>query len=77
MRTVNVHEAKTQLSAILVEVERTGGTVVVCRHGKPVADIVPHRQRERGAVHGVMGKIVVKYDVTEELEEEEWPEAAR
>lgn len=39
-RQVNVHEAKTQLSKLLAEVER-GREVVVARNGKPIAKIVP------------------------------------
>ncbi|MFT4035558.1 MAG: type II toxin-antitoxin system prevent-host-death family antitoxin [Patulibacter sp.] len=36
MRQVNVHEAKTQLSRLLEEVER-GEEITIARHGKPVA----------------------------------------
>jgi prevent-host-death family protein len=45
MRTVNVHEAKTTLSALLVEVEERGEVVVICRNGRPVAELraVPRR----------------------------------
>jgi prevent-host-death family protein len=42
MRTLNVHEAKMKLSAVLLEVERKGETFIICRNGKPVAKIVPH-----------------------------------
>lgn len=37
MRTVGVLEAKTNLSALLDDVETTGEAIVVTRHGKPVA----------------------------------------
>lgn len=37
---VNVHEAKTTLSKLLLEVER-GHEVVVARGGRPVAKLVP------------------------------------
>ena len=47
MKIVNIHEAKTKLSALLAEVEATGEKVLICRHGKPVADLVPHRQHSR------------------------------
>ncbi len=40
---VNVHEAKTQLSRLLELVEE-GETVVIARHGRPVAELVPARQ---------------------------------
>ncbi|MCB0911979.1 MAG: type II toxin-antitoxin system prevent-host-death family antitoxin [Propionibacteriaceae bacterium] len=41
MTTVNVYEAKTQLSKLLELVER-GESVTIARAGKPVADLVPH-----------------------------------
>jgi len=41
---VNVHEAKTQLSRLLELVEE-GETVVIARHGEPVAELVPARQK--------------------------------
>ena len=40
---VNVHEAKTQLSRLL-ELVQEGETVVIARHGRPVAELVPVRQ---------------------------------
>lgn len=39
-KTVNVHEAKTQLSRLLEEVEG-GAQVVIARAGKPIARLVP------------------------------------
>ena len=75
MKIVNVHEAKTKLSALLAEVEETGETILICRHGKPVADLVPHRRRNRLGPHAVMGKIRLNYDPTEPLTEDEWPES--
>jgi prevent-host-death family protein len=40
---VNVHEAKTRLSQLLELVEE-GETVIIARHGQPVAELVPARQ---------------------------------
>jgi prevent-host-death family protein len=40
MRTVNVHEAKTQLSKLLAEVE-SGAEVTIARDGVPVAKLCP------------------------------------
>ena len=46
MKTVNVHEAKTQLSRLLQEVEE-GEEIVIARNGTPVARLVAHvEQRE-------------------------------
>jgi prevent-host-death family protein len=41
LKQVNVHEAKTQLSRLLQEVEN-GEEVVIARNGEPVAKLVPH-----------------------------------
>lgn len=41
MRMVNMHEAKSQLSA-LVAAALAGETVVLARDGKPVAQLVPY-----------------------------------
>ena len=40
MRTVGAFEAKTHLSELLRAVER-GETVIISRHGKPVAKLTP------------------------------------
>lgn len=40
MATVNVHEAKTQLSRLLAQAE-AGEEVVIARSGRPVARLVP------------------------------------
>ncbi|MGI9053056.1 MAG: type II toxin-antitoxin system Phd/YefM family antitoxin [Ilumatobacteraceae bacterium] len=44
--TVNVHEAKTQLSKLLAEVE-AGDDVVIARRGKPVARLVRYERKKR------------------------------
>ncbi|HEX5057756.1 MAG TPA: type II toxin-antitoxin system prevent-host-death family antitoxin [Kofleriaceae bacterium] len=42
MRQVNIHEAKTQLSRLLEEVE-AGERVVIARAGQPVAVLSPYK----------------------------------
>jgi prevent-host-death family protein len=75
MKSVNVHEAKTKLSALLAEVEETGEKICICRHGKPIADLVPHGRPSRLTPHSVMGNIRMHYDPTEPLATDEWPES--
>ena len=72
MIRVNIHEAKTNLSALLAEVEKSGGKVLVCRNGKPIAEIVAHKQVDRLQAHPVMGDIEINYDPVEPLSAEEW-----
>ena len=40
MRTVNIHEAKTQFSALLAAVA-TGEQIVIAKAGKPIARLLP------------------------------------
>ncbi|MBS0296087.1 MAG: type II toxin-antitoxin system Phd/YefM family antitoxin [Proteobacteria bacterium] len=47
MREVGVLEAKTRLSALLDEIERTGEAIVITRHGKPIARLSPERAKFR------------------------------
>ncbi|MAR05614.1 MAG: type II toxin-antitoxin system prevent-host-death family antitoxin [Cyanobium sp. NAT70] len=47
MTTVNVHQAKTQLSRLLQQVE-AGETVVIARAGKPSAQLVPINAHPKG-----------------------------
>ena len=54
MPVVNVHEAKTQLSRLLAQVE-AGEEVVIARRGRPVARLVrcqPTGKRQFGAMKG-------------------------
>lgn len=41
MREVGILEAKTGLSGLVADVERTGEAVVLTRHGRAAAKIVP------------------------------------
>jgi antitoxin (DNA-binding transcriptional repressor) of toxin-antitoxin stability system len=70
---VNVHEAKTNLSSLLAEIEK-GKSFLICRNGKVVADLVPHKKRKRTKVHPLLSKIKINYDPTEVLTEDEWGE---
>ena len=73
MKLVSVHEAKTQLSALLAEIEQTGDEIVICRHRKPVASLVPYRKRTRLEPHSLAKEIGIHYDPTEPLSPDEWP----
>ena len=77
MKTVNVHEAKTNFSSLLSKLEADGETIVICRNGEPVADLVPHKQVNRIKPHPILGKIKIKYDPTEPASEAEWPRRFR
>jgi prevent-host-death family protein len=43
MQTIQASEFKARCLALMDEVARTGETIVVTKHGKPVAELHPHR----------------------------------
>ncbi|HEX9176036.1 MAG TPA: type II toxin-antitoxin system Phd/YefM family antitoxin, partial [Mycobacterium sp.] len=47
MKAVTSTEAKAKLNALLAEVERTGVSVTITNHGRPVAVLTPARQLPR------------------------------
>jgi prevent-host-death family protein len=62
VRTVNIHEAKTQLSRLLKAVER-GEEVIVASAGKPVARLVPYlAEREKRPLGVARGAFTVSDD---------------
>ena len=61
-RTVNVYEAKTQLSALLAEVE-SGGEVVIARAGRPVARLISVGAQDKPRTPGAWrGKVRIHSD---------------
>ena len=74
MQKLNIHEAKTRLSAVLSEVEKKGETFLICRNGRPVAELIPHKRRSRLTYHPVMRNIKIGYNPIEDLSDEEWGE---
>lgn len=57
MRTIGAFEAKTHLSQLLDQVE-AGETVVITRHGQPVAELVPARpKRDAAAIRALIESI--------------------
>ena len=70
MPVVNVHEAKTQLSRLLVQVE-AGEEVVIARRGQPVARLVRCKPRGKRRFGAMKGKIRITDAFFEPLPEEE------
>ncbi|MBM4163841.1 MAG: type II toxin-antitoxin system prevent-host-death family antitoxin [Lentisphaerae bacterium] len=74
----SVYEAKARFSSLLNEVREKKCTIVICRHGVPVADLVPH-QAARNPFRVRESLVGAKYlcDPTAPLEKDDWPEALR
>ncbi len=56
MRSIQAAEAKAHLSSLLDEVER-GETIVITRHGKPIARIVPEADSRQARIVRAMADI--------------------
>lgn len=77
-KRVNIYDAKAQLSKLIAGTEKDGQTVIICRNGRPVAQLIPYREisdpleqdpRLAGAVYYV--------DPCAPVPEDDWPEALR
>ena len=77
MKTVNVHEAKTNFSSLLARVEESKERIVICRNGEPIADLVPHQRKDRTKAHPALRKIKIRYNPVESISDDEWPQANR
>ena len=70
METVNIHEAKTQLSK-LVERVRAGEEIILAKAGEPVARIVPYAPARSPRKPGALkGKIRIGKDFDAPLPDE-------
>ena len=67
---VSVHGAKTQLSKLLDLVE-DGELVVIERHGRPVAQLVPVRKRRGTALGAMRGQFTMTEGWERPLTDEE------
>ena len=75
MIIVNTHEAKTRLSFLLAQIEEHHEIIRVCRHGKPIADIVPIKKSTVDPLqkHAILQGVKIHYDPVSPLTEDEWP----
>ena len=67
---VNVHEAKTQLSRLLAQVE-AGEDVVIARRGEPVARLVACRTAGKRQADVFKSRVVIPDSFLDPLPEEE------
>ncbi len=70
MTVVNVHEAKTQLSRLLAQVE-AGEEVIIARNGTPVARLVRCKKRGKRNPGSMAGLFTVPDSFFDPLPEEE------
>ena len=59
MREIQASEAKTHLPQLLDDVER-GETLIITRHGRPIARLVPERDRRQEEVDKAISSITLR-----------------
>lgn len=66
MKKVNISEVRNHLPALLDEIALSNEPIVVTRHGKPVAKILPFRkarsERERYPLRGLPIRVSKDFD---------------
>ncbi len=63
---VNIHEAKTHLSALLERVS-AGEEITICRAGSPVAQLIGVKKVDEHRVPGGFESLVMEDDFDDEL----------
>jgi len=77
MITVTMDEARARLSELVEALQQPDEEVMICRDGKPVAELTKPRVANRLTPHPVLSRIEIRYDPTEPLQSDEWPEECR
>ncbi len=70
MPIVNVHDAKTNLSRLLAQVE-AGEEVIIARRGRPVVRLVPYKVQGKRQPDVLKGRIVIPDTFFDPLPERE------
>ena len=70
MVTVNIHQAKTNLSRLLVKVE-AGEDIIIARSGTPVARLVRFQKRGKRQFGSMKGRVRLDDSFFDPLPEEE------
>lgn len=74
-KSVNIHEAKTNLSQLIMSLEKQGGSITICRYGIPVANLVSLEKKKRMSrlrKHPILSKVKIIGDITRPLPPEDW-----
>ena len=79
MRRCNTHEAKTRLSELLAAVETHGEVILICRNGKPVAELRPVTVTHASPLrtNPRLREMRLIEDPVLPLDPEDWPEPSR
>jgi prevent-host-death family protein len=73
MRTIQASEFKARCLALLDEVAKTGEALLVTKHGRPVAEIKPHKPPRAKSLIGLhKGQVKILGDIIAPAYDGEW-----
>ena len=72
---VNIHEAKSKLSQILSDIENNEQKFIICRNGKPIAEIHKIESPKHNPLkqNPELKNVKIYEDLTTPLNSEQWP----
>lgn len=70
--SITATKLKATLLGVLDEVARTGRSVTVTKHGRPVADIIPHTHEEPYDLAATARQLVSEEELIAPLPESDW-----
>lgn len=71
-KIIKASDFKAKCLALMDEVERTGQSLTITKHGKPVADLVPHRPKQKKkTLSGIWkNKLIITGDIMSPIDVE-------
>ncbi len=67
MEYVNIHDAKTQLSKYLQQVNQTHEPIVICKNGVPLGQLIEYKQNTTRKLGLLKNQIKMSEDFEDEL----------
>lgn len=62
MQFVNIHDAKTNLSKYLEQISQNHEPIIICKNGKPIAQLIEYKQSPSRRLGLWRNKITIKDD---------------
>ena len=69
-KAIKASEFKAKCLALIDEVAKSGGRLVITKNGKPIADVVPHQVPKPNPFGLLKGRMTIKGDIISPLDME-------
>jgi prevent-host-death family protein len=69
-RIIKASEFKAKCLALIDEVAQSGETLVITKNGKPLAELVPHKEKKKGARGIWKDKVIITGDIISPIDVE-------